>query len=189
MHLADCCINLHSLCINIQQMNAKYQRLALLKQLIGSNKASSQEDLLSLLAGHGLPVTQATLSRDLKELKAAKIPDGMGGYHYRLAETQGTAPRATGQIHIVDDIRTIEFSGQMCVIHTLPGYANMVAAVIDNGIQSGIMGTIAGDDTVLVILKSGTGHDVILNMIENVLPGVGKRLVGEFKIGKTNSNK
>ena len=61
-------------------MNEKKKRLDILKQLIASNTASNQEDILSMLAEKGFVVTQATLSRDLKELKVAKTPDGKGGY-------------------------------------------------------------------------------------------------------------
>ena len=64
-------------------MNEKKKRLDILKQLIASNTASNQEDILSMLAEKGFVVTQATLSRDLKELKVAKTPDGKGGYHYK----------------------------------------------------------------------------------------------------------
>lgn len=162
-------------------MSTKLKRLDVLRRLIASNKAGSQEDILLMLAENGFNVTQATLSRDLKALKVAKIPDGHGGYHYILPESiTGQEPvpisgNASG--HIISSIKSIEFSGQMGVIRTRPGYANMIASILDSSIGSGLMGTVAGDDTVLLILRQGADSAELLADLEKVIPGISVRRI------------
>src|SRR5512137_2691911 len=102
-------------------------RLARLRQLVAGREARSQEQLLRLLEQEGFEVTQATLSRDLKQLRVGKLPDGRGGYRYVLPESGAAGPESS----LIEDFRrgflTIEFSGNQGVIKTLPGHANSVA--------------------------------------------------------------
>lgn len=159
---------------------AKQERLATLRKLIASNKVGNQEDILEILSSMGHEITQATLSRDLKELKVAKTPDGVGGYHYKLP---GNVPNAQpdkvnlGNDHTVSGVRSVEFSGQMCVVKTMPGYANMVASLLDMSLGHSLMGTIAGDDTLLVILREGTDAMHLISDMDKVLPGIAALLV------------
>ena len=160
-------------------MTPKQERLDKLRNLITSNKISNQEGLLAMLAEEGVCVTQATLSRDLKELKVAKTPDGAGGYNYRLPYSQHTfnASNAGGTAHFSSGVRSIEFSGQMCVLKTIPGYANMVASILDAALGRGIMGSIAGDDTLLIIVREGTDYKALLSEMEAVIPGISSRRI------------
>lgn len=165
-------------------MSLRQKRLEMLRKIVFSSKVGNQEELLSMLADNGIVVTQATLSRDLKELQVAKTPDAAGEYRYRLPEdmpsvleTPGVSYRAHESSHIISGIRSIEFSGQAGVLKTRPGYANMVASVIDNALSHKIMGTIAGDDTILIVLRAETEADEILAEIERIIPGISARRI------------
>lgn len=165
-------------------MSLRQKRLEMLRKIIFSSKVGNQEELLSMLADNGIVVTQATLSRDLKELQVSKTPDAAGEYRYRLPEdmpsvleTPGVFYRAHEASHIISGIRSIEFSGQAGVLKTRPGYANMVASVIDNALSHKIMGTIAGDDTILIVLRAETEADEILAEIERIIPGISARRI------------
>lgn len=159
-------------------MNAKQDRLNKLRRIITANKASNQEELLALLSAEGCVVTQATLSRDLKALKVAKAPDGTGGYHYRLPEmrvatqTMLQEPLQPYGIHTVEGVRSLEFSGQMCVIKTRPGYANMIGSLVDSVLGHKVMGTIAGDDTLLIVMREHSDLEDIVTALEAAVPGI-----------------
>ncbi len=165
-------------------MNLKQKRLDTLRKLIASNSAGNQEDILMMLAEKGFVVTQATLSRDLKELQVVKTPDASGEYRYVLPEAMRSVLEearhsysAQESSHIISGVRSIEFSEQAGVIKTRPGYANMVASVIDGVLLHKVMGTIAGDDTILLILRAETDADAILAEIETVIPGMTARRI------------
>ena len=162
-------------------MSLRQKRLEMLRKIIFSSKVGNQEELLSMLADNGIVVTQATLSRDLKELQVAKTPDAAGDRLPEdmpsVLETPGVSYRAHEATHIISGIRSIEFSGQAGVLKTRPGYANMVASVIDNALSHKIMGTIAGDDTILIVLRAETEADEILAEIERIIPGISARRI------------
>ncbi len=166
-------------------MNPKQKRLEALKKLIASNNAGNQDDILSMLSASGFVVTQATLSRDLKELKVAKVPNGKGGYGYRLSEqivkegvrSASQKPVLSEMSNMLSGIESVEFSGQIGVFHTLPGYANMIASVIDSSLGREVMGTIAGDDTIFLALRATGDIDSIMSRLETVIPGISARRI------------
>ena len=149
-------------------------RLARLRQLAARGGAHSQEELLGLLHQEGFAVTQATLSRDLKYLQVGKLPDGQGGYRYGLAETGAPASEAS----LIEDFRrgflAIEFSGNQGVIKTLPGHASSVAFALDNLRVRGVLGTIAGDDTILVIPRDRVRRSALVAALRARIPGLGE---------------
>lgn len=152
-------------------MKNKEERHAIIRQVIQSGRIGSQEELLSLLRDRGLELTQATLSRDLKMLKIAKVP-GPSGYVYilpegLLAETRDENLRIN---YLADGFRDIQFSGNLAVIRTLPGYASSIAAVIDNAGPLPVLGTIAGDDTILLILREGIGQFELKSTLVKIMP-------------------
>jgi len=146
--------------INIQNMKAKNERLRIIKMLISSREIGNQDDLLKELAKENIHVTQATLSRDLKQLKVAKAASMNGKYVYVLPnETmykRVADPVAVRDMMQTSGMQSISFSGNMCVIKTRPGYASAIAYNIDESFFDEILGTIAGDDTILIVLKEGT---------------------------------
>lgn len=128
-------------------MKEKFSRKSLITEIINNATIHTQEELLKALEERGVKVTQATLSRDIKELGAVKIPDPDFGFHYRI-------PVASTASSNHMNVESVEVSGQMCVIRCRPGFASVVAAMVDDSSIPGVMGTIAGDDTVLVMLKA-----------------------------------
>ena len=114
-------------------MSKKTERLDVIRNLIDSEQISSQEELLSWLKRVGIDATQSTLSRDMKELRAIKVPDAEKGYVYLLPETlQGEQTSGKVSSSVTDNIRYIEFSGNMIVIRTKAGYAKAVGVMVDN---------------------------------------------------------
>ena len=152
-------------------MNDKGRRLETIKMLLSSKEIGSQEDLLKELRNEGFILTQATLSRDLKQLKVAKAASMNGEYVYVLPnETMykriHTPLKATEMIGIPGFL-SINFSGNIGVIRTRPGYASSIAYNIDNSEIKEILGTIAGDDTILIVVKEGTDHNAILSALRD----------------------
>ncbi len=159
-------------------MKIKTQRLNVIRQLISDHKVGSQEELLNLLEQEGYSTTQATLSRDLKALKVAKRPDIEGGYAYVLPEDNDDREDGDGgDVFPVSGLESIEFSGNMAVIKTRPGFANSIASVIDSHGPYEVLGTIAGDDTILLISKEGVSRPDVINALSLFMPGLKKKLV------------
>ena len=154
------CIFMHIFSINIQlERMHRNDRLETVKKIIRSSRISSQEQLLSALESEGIEVTQATLSRDLKQLKVAKVSDGEEGYMYSLPGYSRLQSAGEASSVYIEDLRrgfiSLNFSANICVITTLVGHANSVASAIDNIGIPGIIGTVAGDDTIIAVMSEG----------------------------------
>lgn len=148
-------------------MKNKRNRLQIISEILRSNVVGSQEELLKLLNERQCDVTQATLSRDLKQLKVAKTPLANGTYKYILPPVnKPMAVEGTTNLFSAGAILSVEFSGQLGVIKTKPGYANAIAWDIDSKAQYEILGTIAGDDTILLIPREGITREQILEMLD-----------------------
>lgn len=142
--------------------------MQVITEILRSSVVGSQEDLLRLLSERKLNVTQATLSRDLKLLKVAKTPLTNGTYKYVLPSiTKTISPQGTYN-HLTSHgaVLSIEFSGHLAVVKTKPGYASAIAWDIDNKGSIEILGTIAGDDTILIIPREGVSRDQILELMD-----------------------
>lgn len=145
-------------------------RLKAIKRIIRNNRISSQEALLGYLQEEGFNVTQATLSRDLKLLKVGKVSQGENGYYYTLP---GEEERKESEQGYIQDFQrgyvSIEFSGNLGVVRTLSGHADSVALALDNMNMDEILGTIAGDDTVMLVLSEGvTGEEFLTKLREKI---------------------
>ncbi len=153
-------------------MKQKAERQGIIRQMIASGRISSQEQLLMMLREQGIDLTQATLSRDLKGMGIFKIPDGRNGYLYRVQE--GLLPETREQMlrmnYLAEGFRDLRFSGNLAVIRTLPGYASSLAAVIDRADPPLILGTLAGDDTILLIVKEGTPDKEVVSILIHIMP-------------------
>ena len=152
-------------------------RTQLIQEFIRTQAVRSQEELAALLAEKGVKTTQATLSRDLRKLHITKQRDASGAYCYVLPEASRPQNILLSDSRAGECIVSIDFSGQMGVIKTLPGCANMVGALVDEHSHPALMGTIAGEDTLLLILRQGASHADILTFLETFLPNPGKRVV------------
>ena len=129
------------------------QRLALLAQLIGGRNFSSQEELALALARARVPVTQATLSRDLRSLGVGKRPGPNGKGVYRLPGPPGeTLDRERQLLDLRAFVNEVRVAQNLAVVRTPPGHANGVARAIDLLAFDHLVGSVAGDDTVLVVL-------------------------------------
>jgi transcriptional regulator of arginine metabolism len=147
-------------------MKSKTQRLLAIRRLIEKEAVANQNELLSMLKREGFEVTQATLSRDLKFLEAGKIPDKEKGYIYVLPRgKQQNRQSATMGNFPLNGFISIEFARDMAVIKTHPGYAQSIASAIDEMDAYEIMGTIAGDDTILLIPRDDVGKEDIRNAL------------------------
>ncbi|MBI9069702.1 MAG: ArgR family transcriptional regulator [Salinivirgaceae bacterium] len=143
-------------------MENKSQRLADIKNILQTEHVTSQETLLQKLLSQGYHITQATLSRDLKLLKVAKMPDGNDSYRYVLpnAITSGHIKNRADK-QSVSGFLSIEFSGNLGVVKTIPAFSHTVASAIDNSDIKSIVGTIAGNDTIIFVIREGhTPSDV-----------------------------
>ena len=158
-------------------MKNKIERIQKIKEIISSTKIESQGQLLDILLEEGYDLTQATLSRDLKRMRIAKVGDGCGGYSYILpgqnvAKTLNTSHSSS--VPASNWFISIDFSGQFCVIKTRPGYAGGIALDIDAKEADQIMGAIAGDDTILVILRGGVRKKELINILRDIIPIIDK---------------
>ena len=151
------------------------QRTDRIRAIVASKKIHSQEELTQLLAKEGIFTTQATLSRDLKKLQIFKQTDATGESCYQLPGSGQDAAEAPG-ISLLRHILTVSFSGQMGVITTHAGCANMVGVMIDSHPHPKLMGTLAGDNTLLLILWLGTVHAEMVSFLEGLIPGIGNKL-------------
>ena len=157
-------------------MSAKTERQLAIKQILLKHSVQSQDELLSILKKEGFEMTQATLSRDLKLLKVAKTPYGKDGYRYIIPEAV-SKPANLQADFLADGFRDIQFSGNMAVIRTLPGYASSIAIIIDNANLWEIIGTIAGDDTILIIMREGITKVDLVNSLEISIPKLKEKLI------------
>lgn len=136
-------------------MENKSQRLATIKRIIQTEHVTSQDELLKNLISQGYHLTQATLSRDLKLLKVAKMPDGSGSYRYALPANFSAASTSNATKHSLDGFLAIEFSGNLGVIKTVPAFSHTVASAIDAIPIDSIIGTLAGNDTIIFVVREG----------------------------------
>lgn len=138
----------------------KNYRKSVIVEIINSGTVRTQDELLKALSERGIRVTQATLSRDVKELGAYKAIDPKGGSFYKLQEHPHPA--------VSGSVLRIDISGQLCVVHCRPGFASALAALIDRSALQGVMGTVAGDDTILVILKENADKEKLRNILNSI---------------------
>ena len=157
-------------------MAQKNDRLETLRMLFSSQELCSQEDVLRALRIEGFNVTQATLSRDMKQLKVAKAAMANGKYIYVLpTETmykRVQKPMTAREKLLSSGFVSITFSRNMGVIRTRPGYASSIAYNIDNARIKTILGTIAGDDTIFIVLAEDAEHSEVIDALSYVIPDI-----------------
>lgn len=140
-------------------MKNKKDRIAAIREIVQGQNISCQDELLQELIRRNFPVTQATLSRDLKQMQIAKIATRDGGYMYVMpdvaASMKSPGPSQFIAPHQMTGVISIECSSVLIVVRTKPSYASSIAYNIDQSFLPEVMGTLAGDDTVVVIPRSG----------------------------------
>jgi len=157
------------------QMKKKADRLDTIKMIISSQEIRLQEELMQELQKEGFLVTQATLSRDLKQLKVAKAANVQGSYVYVLPNDvmyrRQTRQRAGDMLH-ASGLVSVDVASNIAVIHTRPGYASGMAYDIDRHKPEGVLGTIAGDDTIMMVTAKRLNREQVMEMLETVFPNV-----------------
>ena len=160
-------------------MKVKNSRLDAIRLILSTQEIGSQEELLSVLEQEGFKLTQATLSRDLHQLRVVKTVGLQGRYRYVL-----TRPHQQRHESKHDDVRpvttpqeangfmSIKFSGNMAVIRTKPSYAGTLAYHIDNHGFPEILGTIAGDDTVMLVVAEDATRGAVLRALRSIIPNI-----------------
>jgi len=143
-----------------------------IRRLIGSRNISSQEELLKLLEKRGFEMTQATLSRDLKYLKVAKMPDDHAGYVYILPDKEQVVEGTEFSRQGLSGLISLDFAQGMAILRTLPGHASSIAYTIDGLDAYEIAGTIAGDDTILLIPRDGVSRSDLVSLLKLRMPGL-----------------
>ena len=151
-------------------MKNKSIRLSMIAQLLSYGDYSSKEALMADLKLGGFDLTQGTLSRDLRELRVTKVISG-GRQVYRLPNRQNTevdSVQSANQV-VPSSVVSIKFSGNLAVVHTLPGHASHVASDIDRAQPKGIVGTLAGDDTVLLVLAEDAQRYEVMQLVDEAV--------------------
>jgi len=158
-------------------MRNRNDRIEAIRQLVSEMDIKNQEQMMNLLIERGCPVTQATLSRDLKKMKISKVANTYGEYVYVLPNLsqmkRNTESSELKKLDQVDQPRygfvSLQFSGNLAVIRTKPGWASSLAYDIDNSNVPGVLGTIAGDDTIMMVLAENANQAVIKHVLEPII--------------------
>jgi transcriptional regulator of arginine metabolism len=154
----------------------KISRLLAIEKIVSEGNISSQEDLLKKLKGEGISCTQATLSRNLRQLGVIRIPADKGGYQYSLPDTIKQSTGAGSSLNAISVIKSIADARGLILLKTIPGHASSVAFIIDGAGRYEIAGTIAGDDTILIIPRDNITLSQIHSCLEMIFPGLNERV-------------
>ncbi len=145
----------------------RVSRLALIEKLVRENVIGSQEELLRMMEGTGMKCTQATLSRDLRQIGISRGFDGAGGYRYILPSgREATSEMLPGNATAA--ITGLTWARGLLLVSTPPGYASAVAIRIDRAGRYEIAGTVAGDDTILLIPRDNISNEAIEECLRSI---------------------
>lgn len=155
-------------------MKEKKDRIQAIRDIIRTRDIGNQQELLDILLQRGFRLTQATLSRDLKMLQIVKMSLSDGGYLYVMpdvaASMQSNLTRHFVSPRNIKGVQSVECSTVLVVVRTKPGYASALASDIDLALLPEVMGTIAGDDTILVIPRGGYNTNQVAEALVKMLP-------------------
>ena len=150
----------------------KRNRQEKMLELISRYEIDTQDELIARLRDCGFEVTQATISRDIRELKIAKMMTGKGSYRYVLPKQTAAGSGQKFSTALIDSIVSVDCACNIVVIKTYPGLANAVAVGIDNLNFSQILGCVAGDDTIMIATRDYESADMICNRLHELLKQV-----------------
>jgi len=148
---------------------SKIKRHIKIREIISENDIETQDELVNQLKRLGFKVTQATVSRDIKELHLVKVPSSTGRYKYSTPTEQRFNPQDKLKRLIMEAFVSIDHASHFIVLKTLPGNANALGAIIDDLNWEEIMGTICGDDTCLIICRTEEKAKAIEQRFLNLL--------------------
>ncbi len=147
---------------------SKVQRQTTIARLIGDHEVISQPQLIDLLAEHGIEATQATVSRDLDDLGAVKVRVPSGNTVYAIPEFAPDRLAPVEQLRRVmgEWVAEVACSGNIVVLRTPPGCAHVVASALDRSRLDGLLGTVAGDDTLLCVSGTNDGSELAARLCD-----------------------
>lgn len=148
----------------------KAKRQAKIMEIISTSNVETQEQLLAQLQEAGFTSTQATISRDIKELRIVKELTSFGTYRYTTA-TRELPSTFSGRLNTIfrECVTDYDYAQNIIVIHTLPGLANAAASALDAMHMSVVLGTLAGDDTVMVIMRDTNSAAAFCGEIKSLM--------------------
>ncbi len=151
-------------------MSEKFERRKLIGRLVAMGNVTSQQQLAGLLAGKGMTVTQATVSRDLEEMGVVKVRGASGSSVYAVPEGGGPSFAGDDALRRVmrEWVLEVDSSANLVVVRTPPGCAHVVAAALDRAKMESLLGTVAGDDTILVVARERSGGGKVARMLEEL---------------------
>ena len=147
----------------------KAKRQALIREIVENQSIQTQEELADALREHGMVVTQATVSRDIKEMHLLKVLSEEGGYRYATMDKseQGMNERLIRMLS--DSVVDMSSANNLIVIHTLPGSAHVAGEAVDSLRWPEVLGTIAGDNTILVIVRTNEEVDTVMKRFHSII--------------------
>lgn len=148
----------------------KAQRQAKIIEIISTQDVETQEQLQQLLEAAGYRTTQATISRDIKELRVVKELTGIGTYRYANSSSE-VADSFTSRLNAIfrECVTSCDYAQNLIIIRTLPGLASAAGSAVDAMNLSVVVGTLAGDDTVLVVMRDGNAAAAFSGEIHNLM--------------------
>ena len=148
----------------------KSQRQAKIVEIISNTDVETQEQLLQALVEAGFTSTQATISRDIKEMRIVKELTSLGTYRYSVPE-KDAAPALSDRLNNIfrECLVSVDYAENLVVIHTLPGMASAAASALDAMHSSAVLGTLAGDDTVMIVMREGHAAAAFTGEIKSVI--------------------
>jgi transcriptional regulator of arginine metabolism len=143
----------------------KGQRHLKIREILNNQEVETQDDLVHALRNAGFQITQATVSRDIKDMHLIKVPLDNGSYKYSLPTEQRFNPMQRLKRALTDHFTSIDYTENLVVLKCMPGTANAIGMLMDNLEWNEIMGTICGDDTILIICRTKEQSQIVVNQI------------------------
>ena len=149
----------------------KRQRHAAIIDILATEAVQTQDELKEHLCRRGIDVTQATVSRDMRDMKIAKVSDGRGGYRYAVPEAFSDKPGVHIKNALADAILQVDKVGNILVLHTMVGMAQAVAAEVDKLRQSlpQLVGCVAGDDTIIAVVRDDASAALLTERLKSMI--------------------
>lgn len=146
----------------------KHSRQEEIISLVGENLIETQEELSECLRERGFMVTQATVSRDIRELKLVKVAGAGGKYYYALPRAEDDGITEKFRNLLIGTVEVIDRAGNIAVVKTIAGMAQGAAAAIDSMGRRDIVGSVAGDDTVIIVMRSGDAAQSLCDELKKI---------------------
>lgn len=147
----------------------KARRQAKILELVKNHAIGTQEDLADWLTREGIPVTQATISRDIKELQLQKVPAGDGVYRYTFPDDQLAGTLDRRKRILAESIISADYSENLVVIRAVTGMAANVAYTVDQLNWPDVIGSVAGEDTVMVVVRPKESAPAVVERIRTLM--------------------